>query len=317
MDSMHYVYSVVMYVTLIFIFIDLYLTVVNFRIMNGNATRRGVMLCTKCNKMIGCRSKICKHCKNQVTENPPRESNPRVIKQAVQLCLPKELNIQMFSVRKCKTGPEQRCFVQFEDKHEKTTIKTNTLSSKYTCDYPLCVTAKELEKASDYVCEHAKICCVSSNVTKAKIPKLNPEKLSEMPLDNDLKDMVQVLHQQCSARNIPLVHHVSCKTLAVVDHLHSDMSDPLGTDDISFAHVRFEKVRGQGCFQRQVFCSGQSCMGWNFISNDSPDGLMKSCSCVHYAVALWAIASDNTLRKDLREYLDAFVLQSRIETSKT
>ncbi|XP_031574407.1 uncharacterized protein LOC116308163 [Actinia tenebrosa] len=288
------------------------------RIMNGNATRRGVMLCSKCNKMIGCRSKICKHCKNQVTENPPRETNPRVIKQAVQLCLPKELNIQMFSVRKCKTGPELRCFVQFEDKHDSTTNKSKCCSSKYTCDYPLCITAKELgNKASDYICEHAKICCVSANVAKAKIPKLNLEKLSEMPLGNDMKDMVQALYQQCSDKNIPLVQYVSRKTLVVVDHLHSDLGNPLGSDIISFAHLRFEKVKGQGCFQRQVFCSGQSCMAWNFISNDSPASLMKSCSCVHYAVALWAIASDSTLLKDLREYLDAFVLQTKIETFKT
>lgn len=279
--------------------------------MNGNATRRGVMLCTKCCKMIGCRSKICKHCKTQVTENAPRETNSRVVKQAVQLCLPKEFNIEMFSVRKCKTGPELRCFVQFENKPDQGTNKSKTCSSRYTCDYPLCITAKELGKESDYVCEHAKICHVTGSVIKAKIPKLNLDELSEMPFSSDLKGMIQVLHQQCSARNVPIVQHVSCKTLAVVDQMHSDTRGPLGTDIMSFVHVRFEKVRGQGCFQRQVFCSGQSCMGWNFISNDSPESLMKSCSCVHFAVALWAIKSDDTLLKELREYLAAFIQQSK------
>jgi hypothetical protein len=235
------------------------------------------------------------------------------MKQAVKLCLPKALSIQMFSVRKCKTGPEQRCFVQFEDKTDEPQNKRKICSSKYTCDYPLCVTAKELgNKVSDYICEHAEVCCTPTNVLKAKIPKLISEKLVEMPIGSNMKELVQVLQLRCANKNIPLVQHVSCKTLAVVEQLHGNLSDPLGTDGISFAHVRFEKVKGHGCFQRQVFCSGRSCMAWNFISNDSPAALMKSCSCVHYAAALWAIASDTLLQKDFREYLDAFVLQAKI-----
>lgn len=278
-----------------------------FRIMNGNATRRGVMLCSKCSKMIGCRSKICKHCKHSVTESTTRPASNKLIKQAVKLCLPAELDVQIYSVRKCKTGPELRCFVQFDSTNEPSTASK---SNKYACDYPLCVTAKELgDKTSAYMCEHARFCCNSTNILLARVPTLDFEKLAAMDCSTDMKDSVQKLHGNCQSKGVPLVQYVSSRTLAVVEEINVDPSDSLGMGILTFAHVRFENVKGQGCFQRQVFCSGRSCMAWNFLSNDSNATAGKTCSCVHYAAALWAIASDASLQKDLGEYLDAFVSQ--------
>lgn len=266
------------------------------------------MLCAKCNKMIGCRSKICKHCKHRLDESPARQASNKIIKQAVKLCLPSDLGMQIFSVRKCKTGPELRCFVQFDCKDTSTVDKSN----KYSCDYPLCVTAKELgDKTSNYMCEHAKVCCTTVNILKAKIPNLDLQKLTSLEFDSDMMESVQELHSQCISKHVPLVQYVSCRTLAVVEHINTDSNDPLGTDIISFAHVRFENVKGQGCFQRQVFCSGRSCMTWNFLSNDTNAAAIKACSCAHYAAALWAISSDAALHKDMGEYLDAFVAQAK------
>lgn len=272
--------------------------------MNGNATRRGVMLCTKCNKMIGCRSKVCKHCKNSVTESPTRQASNKQIKQAVKLSLPGELGVEIYSVRKCKTGPELRCFVQFDTKN------SSSKSTKYTCDYPLCVTAKELgDKTSNFMCEHAKYCFVP--VLQAKVPVLDFEKLAVLSLTADMRESVEKLHSDSQSKGVPLVQYVSSRTLAVVDKINTSSNDTLGIGIVSFAHVRFENIKGQGCFQQQVNCSGQSCMTWNFLSSDPNTTAIKTYSCVHYAIALWAVASDASLQKELKEFLDAFVSQGK------
>lgn len=276
------------------------------RIMNGNATRRGVMLCIKCNKMIGCRSKVCKHCKHPVTESITRQGPSKLIKQAVKLLLPADLGVEIYSVRKCKTGPELRCFVQFDSKN------STSKSAKYICDYPVCVTTKELEdKTSNYICEHAKYCFFP--VLQAKVPVLDLEKLATLNITGDMKESVQKLYSDSQSKGVPLVQYVSSRTLAIVEQINSTSNDTLGTGAVSFAHVRFENIKGQGCFQQQVHCSGRSCMTWNFLSSDPSTRAVKPYSCVHYAIALWAVASDVLLQKDLGEFLDAFVSQAKQE----
>ncbi|XP_032227239.2 uncharacterized protein LOC116610626 [Nematostella vectensis] len=267
-----------------------------FRLMGGTATRRGVMACTKCQLMIGCRSKICKHCKTQITEDPPRIKREKGV-SAVQLQLPESLNMQLFSVRKCKTGPELRCFVRVV-----TTSDQDDGQRPFYCDYPLCVMPKEPSNPR-FVCEHVRAC--SAAVT-AGVPLLDESKLDQLPLDEQMKITVLQLHQQCASYGLPLVQWITSKTLAVVDQ----SPDNASTDPVSFAHVRFDNVRGNGCFQRQVFCSGKTCMAWNFMSNSSNSSsseVDRACSCIHYAACMWAIASDDSLERDFGIYLTMFV----------
>lgn len=273
----------------------------------GNATRRGVMPCLKCQCLIGCRSKVCKHCKSLLNEsNPPFKRNKKHQRQAVKLQIPSNSTVTVFSVRRSKAGPDHRCFVWCERNYP-----DNRMRDVYSCDYPPCVTARELgNKATSFLCEHAKICRSQGLVNSSQVLDLNQDKLSSDVLSEEVSNSLKELNMQCNSKSVPLVQGVSERTFVVVDQLHSDQGGSLASDLIGFVHVRFERTKVNGCWQTQVFCSGRPCMAWNPIfscvvnKGSSLPTVLRSVNCIHYSACLWAITSDEKLEQEFKLYIE-------------
>ena len=277
------------------------------------------MQCQKCRRLIGCRSKICKFCKSRLNKvNLHSSRKEKFMHQAVKLQLPLDLKTCLFSVKKSRGGPDHRCFVRCEV--EDVCVEKGQQTGRYSCDYPPCVTAQELGgKFQNFLCEHAKLCRNQSTVSKAKILCLKVEKLDELPLNEGMKVSLKALDDQCTLKEVPLVQLVSDKTLAVVDQLEADQDNALVPEIVSFVHVRFERIKTQGQWQHQVFCSGRSCIAWNPVfSTVTRKGdqafsaaVSNANNCRHYNACLWAVASDKSLDADFRHHLMA-----RLSTSE-
>ena len=274
----------------------------------GNATRRGVMPCHRCQSLIGCRSKVCKHCKFLLNEtNPPYKRSRKQLPQAVQLHIPANSLVTVFSVRRSKVGPDHRCFVWCE----KNGAYNRHNDVVYSCDYPPCVTAKELgDKSPPYLCEHAKFCHGQGFVNKGRILELHQDKLSSAMFGQEIADSLRALNKQCTTKGVPLVQCVSDRTFVVIDHLQTEQNSSLATDLIGFVHVRFERHKVHGCCQAQVICSGRPCMAWNpvFVSSkkgNSAPTVLRLLNCIHYSACLWGITSDKMLEKDFAVHLEA------------
>ena len=170
--------------------------------LSTNPTRRGVMQCHKCRRLIGCRSKACKFCKSPLMEaNVVSYRKGSCLRQAVRLQLPVNLLTRIYSVRRLKGGPDHRCFVRCEI--EESESNNGHQTTRYSCDYPLCVTEQELgEKVQNFLCEHAKLCRSQSTVSGAQIPQLKLEQLDELPLSEDVKAALKLLHEQCNAKQV-------------------------------------------------------------------------------------------------------------------
>lgn len=278
------------------------------RMLPGNATKRGVMPCQNCQSLIGCRSKVCKYCNFLINQaNPPFSRSKKHRLQAVQLQIPSNSVVTVFSVRRSKVGPDHRCFVWLERSDP-----DNRLKDVYSCDHPPCVTARELgNKQMTFLCEHAKMCCGLGLIASSRVLELNQEKLSSGFMTEDVLDSLQKLNTQCVNKGVPLVQCVSDRTFAVVDQLHNDQSSCLATNLISFVHIRFERSKVGGGWRSQVFCSGRSCMAWNpvFSSISSSKGnslstVFRSVGCIHYSACLWAITSDEKLECEFVSFIE-------------
>ena len=273
----------------------------------GNATRRGVMPCQKCQRLIGCRSKVCKHCKFLLNEaNPPFRRSRKHLLQAIQLQIPLQSIVTVFSVRRSKVGPDHRCFVWCEQSDP-----DNRMRDVYSCDYPPCVTARELgNKPMSFMCEHAKICCGQGLTSNSRVLELNQEKLSSEYITPEMAESLRELNRQCDNKGVPLVQGVSDRTFVVVDQLSTDQDSSLATDLTGFVHVRFERSKVSGQWQTQVFCSGRSCMAWNpvfsCVSNkrSSLPTVVRSVNCIHFSACLWAITSDEKLEHEFKLYIE-------------
>lgn len=288
------------------------------RMLPGNATRRGVMPCQKCQCLIGCRSKVCKHCKFLLNEaNPPFRRGRKHLLQAVQLQIPFNSVATVFSVRRSKVGPDHRCLVWCERSDSE-----NSMGGMYSCDYPPCVTAKELgDKSVTFLCEHAKICCSQTLTSHSRVLELNEEKLSSECLTEEVSESLRELNKQCSNKGVSMVQSVSDKTFVVADQFQTDQGGSLATDLIGFVHVRFERAKVNGLWQTQVFCSGRPCMAWNPVfscvsqKRSSLPTVLRSVNCIHYSACLWAITSDEKLEHDFKVYVDG--ARARANSSET
>lgn len=272
----------------------------------GNATRRGVMPCQKCQCLIGCRSKVCKHCKSLLNEsNPPFKRNKKQQRQAVQLQIPSNSTVMVFSVRRSKVGPDHRCFVWCERN-----FPDNRMRDVYSCDYPPCVTARELgSKAPSFLCEHAKVCRSQGSINNSRALYLDQEKLSGEFFSGEVSNSLKDLNLRCDSKNVALVQCVSERTFVVVDQLHFEQGGSLAPDLIGFVHVRFERTKANGGLRIEVFCSGRPCMAWNpvfscTVNKGSSLPVLRSLNCVHYSACLWAIASDVELAQEFKLFLD-------------
>ena len=273
----------------------------------GNATRRGVMPCQKCQCLIGCRSKVCKHCKFLLNEaNPPFRRNRKLLRQAIQLQIPSNSVVTVFSVRRSKVGPDHRCFVWCESNDP-----DNRMKDMYSCDYPPCVTARELgNKPTSFLCEHAKICRAQGSTMDSRVLELYQEKLFSEYLTAEVSNSLNELNSQCSIKGVPLVQGVSDRTFVVVDQLHTDERRSLTSDLIGFVHVRFERSKVGSLWQTQVFCSGRACMAWNPVfscvssKGCSQPTVLRSLNCIHYSACLWAITSNENLEREFKLYLE-------------
>lgn len=278
-----------------------------FRMLPGNATRRGVMPCQKCQCLIGCRSKVCKHCKFLLNEsNPPFKRNRKHLRQAIQLHIPSNSTVSVFSVRRSKAGPDHRCFVWCEKNDPE-----NRMGDVYSCDYPPCVTARELgNKPMSFLCEHAKISRTQGSTNNSTVLELNEEKLSSEFWTEEVCNSLKELNRQCNSKSVPLVQGVSDRTFVVVDQLHTDQGSSLAADLIGFVHVRFERTKVSGCWQTQVFCSGRPCTAWNPVfscvtnKDTSLPTVLRSVNCIHYSACLWGILSDEKLVQEFKPYLE-------------
>lgn len=277
------------------------------RMLPGNATRRGVMPCQKCQCLIGCRSKVCKHCKFLLNEsNPPFKRNRKHLRQAIQLHIPSNSTVSVFSVRRSKAGPDHRCFVWCEKNDPE-----NRMRDVYSCDYPPCVTARELgNKPMSFLCEHAKISRTQGSTNNSTVLELNEEKLSSEFWTEEVCNSLRELNRQCNSKSVPLVQGVSDRTFVVVDQLHTDQGSSLAADLIGFVHVRFERTKVSGCWQTQVFCSGRPCTAWNPVfscvtnKDTSLPTVLRSVNCIHYSACLWGIISDEKLVQEFKPYLE-------------
>lgn len=277
------------------------------RMLPGNATRRGVMPCQKCQCLIGCRSKVCKHCKFLLNEaNPPFRRNRKLLRQAIQLQIPSNSVVTVFSVRRSKVGPDHRCFVWCESNDP-----DNRMKDMYSCDYPPCVTERELgNKPTSFLCEHAKICRAQGSTMDSRVLELNQEKLFSEYLTAEVSNSLNELNSQCSIKGVPLVQGVSDRTFVVVDQLHTDERRSLTSDLIGFVHVRFERSKVGSLWQTQVFCSGRACMAWNPVfscvssKGCSQPTVLRSLNCIHYSACLWAITSNENLEHEFKLYLE-------------
>lgn len=276
------------------------------RMLPGNATRRGVMPCQKCQCLIGCRSKVCKHCKSLLNEsNPPFKRNKKQQRQAVQLQIPSNSTVMVFSVRRSKVGPDHRCFVWCERN-----FPDNRMRDVYSCDYPPCVTARELgSKAPSFLCEHAKVCRSQGSINNSRALYLDQEKLSGEFFSGEVSNSLKDLNLRCDSKNVALVQCVSERTFVVVDQLHFEQGGSLAPDLIGFVHVRFERTKANGGLRIEVFCSGRPCMAWNpvfscTVNKGSSLPVLRSLNCVHYSACLWAIASDVELAQEFKLFLD-------------
>lgn len=279
-----------------------------FRMLPGNATKRGVMACQNCQSLIGCRSKVCKFCNFLINENNPPFSRSKKHKlQAVQLQTPFNSILTVFSVRRSKVGPDHRCFVW-----HKRIDPDNRLKDVYSCDHPPCVTAREVgNKQMTFLCEHAKMCCGFGTTTHSRVVELNQDKLSSEFITAQVLDSLKELNTQCMNKGVPLVQSVSERTFVVVDQLENDQDSFLSADLIGFVHVRFERNKVAGGWRTQVFCSGRSCMAWNPVfsccvssKGDSAPTLFRSITCIHYSACLWAILSDEKLELEFNSFIE-------------
>ena len=285
--------------------IDLF--VYYFRMLPGNATRRGVMPCQKCQCLIGCRSKVCKHCKFLLNEaNPPFRRNRKLLRQAVQLQIPSNSFVTVFSVRRSKVGPDHRCFVWCQQNEPSSKMK-----DMYSCDYPPCVTAMDLENKPVVLCEHAKICRAQGSITNSRVLELNYEKLPSEYLTEVVSESLRELDRQCSSRGVPLVQGVSDRTFVVVDQLlHPDGVNNLASDFLGFVHVRFERSKVGSLWQTQVYCTGRPCIAWNPVfsciagKGNCQPSVVRSVNCIHYSACLWAITSNENLECEFKLYLE-------------
>ena len=283
------------------------------RFLTGSATRRGKMQCQKCKKLIGCRSKTCKHCKFTIINDLCPQPRGNSVHQAVALQLPPFMEKSIFSVRRSKGGKDHRCFVRcetFSEGESRAINKNPTII--FSCDFPPCVTIQELgEYPQDYVCEHAKLCHSQSCVKRAATPLLRREKLDKLPISQEIKDSINELQLKCHAKEVSLVQVLSSESLAVVEQLGANEDNTLVTDAVSFVHVRFEKSKALTGIQLQVFCSGRPCAAWNPVFSANYESVAKTFSnlrlanCVHFAACLWATASDDSLDRDFGLYLRA------------
>ncbi|PFX32369.1 uncharacterized protein LOC111320984 [Stylophora pistillata] len=277
------------------------------RMLPGNATRRGVMPCQKCQCLIGCRSKVCKHCKALLNEsNPPFKRNKKQQHQAVQLQIPSNSTMTVFSVRRSKVGPDHRCFVWCERN-----FPENRMRDVYSCDYPPCVTARELgNKTSSFLCEHAKVCRSQGSINNSRVLYLDQEKLSSEFFSEEVSTSLKDLNLKCSSKNVALVQCVSERTFVVVDQLHLEQGGSLAPDLIGFVHVRFERTKVNDSLKTEVFCSGRPCMAWNPVfgcvvnKGSSAPTVWRSLNCLHCSACLWAIASDKELAHEFQLCLD-------------
>ena len=279
----------------------------SFRMLPGNATRRGVMPCQKCQCLIGCRSKVCKHCKFLLNEaNPPFRRNRKLLRQAVQLQIPSNSFVTVFSVRRSKVGPDHRCFVWCQQNEPSSKMK-----DIYSCDYPPCVTAMDLENKPVVLCEHAKICRAQGSITNSRVLELKYEKLPSEYLTEAVSESLRELDRQCSSRGVPLVQGVSDRTFVVVDQLlHPDGVNNLASDFLGFVHVRFERSKVGSLWQTQVYCTGRPCIAWNPVfsciagKGNCQPSVVRSVNCIHYSACLWAITSNENLECEFKLYLE-------------
>ena len=268
-----------------------------FRLLPGNPTRRGVMLCPLCQKEVGCRSRTCKYCKVTISSCTAKSPLDHKNLLAVQLCKETCPEHTIISVKKTLDASEDRCFVKKPEKIPKTevdSLNNDNVPQLFSCDCLATIESNTIENPS---CEHTMCMHKNPKITTARSITLKPSDIGGLPIDVVFKLKLGDLWEAVKDKEFPLVQQVCQNTLVVLD-----VNSNVETTPSSCVHVRFEKIKRRSITELHIFCSGTTCSAWNEVEAGEND---RPVTCLHYCVSLWAIASDHDLQKYFKVFLDA------------
>ena len=252
------------------------------------ARKRGCTQCKQCGENNGNRAINCKSCGRVL----PGKENKRHKQNTTRniSALNSKANINVFSCRVRKEGPDYRTFVT-----------RDTTEGKWTCFNTKCLPSRIVRsrsKLSQSVdCEHIPLVKLehgeSVETDCQTQAELNQAKLDELPIPLRYKTEIRSLLKQSPY----IIQRVSSESFAVRDN-HESQEHPLGLLHVQLQRAKQIRQEQHQSVQKPFYCP---CSAFHQYHSQiaGPSSISKpSRRCVHFYICLWAVASDESIHHE-------------------